>query len=71
MLKYFSILFFLLMATICSNASSQDSADTKTEPVHSHLAKELALAEQAQDYRLLVTATRGLSVPGLVQSEFK
>lgn len=74
MLKYIVIAFFLSTTISCSTAFSQDAQEsiaTKRESVSAALSQALALAEQAQDYRLLVTATRGINVPGLEQSDIK
>jgi len=74
MLKYMAILFFLSTTTSCSTAfsqSEQDNSAAKKEPAPSVLSQALAVAAQGQDYRLLITATRGINVPGLEQSDVK
>jgi len=74
MLKYIAIWLFLSTTTSCSTAFSQGEQDNNADnkelepPV---LLQALAVAEKDQDYRLLVTATRGINVPGLEQSDVK
>ncbi len=74
MLKFIlSKLVFMLFITLlasCSSAFSQDKKELKQQTASFDLTQALVTAEQAQDYRLLVTATRGVSIPGLEQKDY-
>ncbi len=67
--KLVFMVFITLLAS-CSSAFSQDEKASQQQTISSDLAQALTTAEQAQDYRLLVTATRGISIPGLEQKDY-
>ncbi|MCW8863997.1 MAG: hypothetical protein OQK09_00990 [Colwellia sp.] len=72
MLKYILLIFLIPVAASCSSTLSQNEGeDTAQQPSLFELEQALAQAKQNEDYRLLVTTTRGINVPGLSVSEFK
>lgn len=73
MLKFSFLLFFLSTTISCSSELRQDeqNSDTQAGIISTNLLQALATAEQAQDYRLLATSTRGTNIPGLEQSDYE
>ncbi len=71
MSKQLFFLFFLSSLIGCSTALSQDDELATQEPIDSTVTLALANAESTQDYRLLMTTTRGINIPGIKPSELK
>lgn len=71
MQKYVLLMVLIFTGASCTSAFSEDNTAVSKESPLADVQLALTKAEHEQDYRLLVTATRGITVPGLNPNEFK